>query len=245
METREPLLSIRKLGCQVDGCSLIRDVAFDVGCGESVAILGPNGAGKTTLLRALAGLLPYTGEALLLNREIRSVSRSELVRQITLVPQRLEYVPAFPVRAFLRLSGPLTPEVISFAGIEEFLDRPISGLSGGELQKVLLAGAVAQRAGVMLLDEPTASLDPRGRRLVADALSELTSTTHTTRLMVTHDVQLALQWAERLVVMKGGTVVWQGRSSDERLGEVLSEAYECQFMRIPRPDGSGYLLVPT
>jgi ABC-type cobalamin/Fe3+-siderophores transport system ATPase subunit len=124
------------------------------------------------------------------------------------------------------------------------LDRHLPDLSGGELQRVVLAGAVAQGARLLLLDEPTAHLDPTGRAEVERVISRYHQEKNISYLLVTHDVTLATRAAERILIMKGGSVVWDGLTVDPRLPEMLQQAYECAFTRVVHPTTGEALLIP-
>src|SRR5581483_3973404 len=141
---------------------------------EWVGLLGPNSAGKTTLIRAIAALVPHTGSVLVDGRPVASMSRRDVSKLIALVPQKPETPPELTVAEYVLLGR--TPHIAYLAtesrddrvaaqsaiarlGLEKFVERPLGSLSGGELQRAVLARALAQEAPVLLLDEPTSALD--------------------------------------------------------------------------------------
>jgi len=213
----------------VDAVSLV------VRRGECVAVVGPNGAGKTTLLRALLGLVPCTaGRALALGREARSWPRAELARVVGVVAQREE--PAFPVTvreavemgryAHLgpwRAMGPADRDAVSRAmrraDVADLGERWVATLSGGEWQRVRIARALAQEPAALVLDEPTASLDLRHEMELFELVADLVRHDHLAALVVSHHINVAARFADRLVLLAGGRVV-----ADDAPARVLEPA---------------------
>jgi iron complex transport system ATP-binding protein len=231
----DALLKLHAVSLSVRSKELLRDVTVSVSAGEKVALVGANGAGKSSLLKTIAGLYrSYEGSVQVDGREVRTVPPKALCRLVSLVPQRLEFLPHFRVREFFEMSG-----LVDMAGIDSalphLLERHLPDLSGGELQRVVLAGSVAQGAQLLLLDEPTAHLDPTGRSEVERVIAEYHERTNISYLLVTHDVSLAVRVAERIVVMKEGRVVWDGATSDVALTDALEQAYGCIFSRFVHP----------
>ncbi|NIL80493.1 ATP-binding cassette domain-containing protein [Rhodococcoides kroppenstedtii] len=214
-------LAARAITVGYDGRDVLRGASLDVPAGRRTAILGANGSGKTTLLRCLAGAVkPATGaveldgEALRHNRSGLRAHRQEVqlvlqdpddqlfsadvYRDVAYGPANLG-LPAAEVRE--RVESALT-----LLGIDGLSRRPVHQLSYGERKRVATAGAVAMRPCVLLLDEPTAGLDPRAEVEMFEAVSRLESA-HTTVVLSTHDVALALDWAHSVAVVVDGTVV--------------------------------------
>lgn len=238
------LLSLSNVSFARAGNQLLLGISFSISAGEKVAVVGPNGAGKSSLLKTIAGLYSsYTGIATIEGVEIHGLSAKKLSRIVSLVPQRLEFVPRFTVQEFFDLSG-LIDLSNSDPTLERLLNRYLPDLSGGELQRVILAGAVAQGARLLLLDEPTAHLDPTGRAGVERVISRYHEEKNISYLLVTHDVTLAVRAAERILVMREGRVVWDGSTADPQLAEVLRRAYECAFTRVIHPTTGEMLLIP-
>jgi iron complex transport system ATP-binding protein len=236
-------LVLSNLCVEIPGCSLISGIQLSVAAGERLAILGPNGAGKTTLLRAVAGLRrAYSGSIVLNGREVRELSCDEISRSVALVPQRLDNLPRFTVRDFIELSGTARREYVNRL-VGHLHQRHLPDLSGGELQRVLLAGALAQGAQVLLLDEPTSNLDPTGRSDVVALLDELRNEKDLAIIMVTHDVSLALRCTSRLVVMHRGELCWVVDCFDPSLVEQLERSYNCRFVRVEGEDGKSPFII--
>jgi len=207
-------------------------VSLEVAGGEWIALVGPNGAGKTTALRALCGLVDYEGTITVQGRDARALGRRELARLTALVPQLPEAPPELTVAEYVLLGR--TPHLGYFAGesagdrltaaaaVERldagrFVDRSLRSLSGGELQRVVLARALAQDAPILLLDEPTSALDLGRQQRVLELVDELRGD-GLTIVSTMHDLTLAGQYADRLVLMHQGAIVTEGTPH-----EVLSE----------------------
>jgi len=222
------------------GIPVVRDVAIGLVPGQLVCVIGPNGAGKSTLLKLLAGLLePSAGAVTLEGRPVRSLQSKERARAISVVPQSLPRVPELLVRDFV-LGGRyghsgtfgasaahdfvVVGDALGQADAVEFVDRPLASLSGGQLQRVLIARALAQEAGILLVDEPTSSLDPEHQLGVFGLLRSLTGAGRA-GLIVTHDMNLASQYAHRIYLMKEGQFVASGTPNEILRPEVLGPVY--------------------
>ncbi|WP_148883250.1 ABC transporter ATP-binding protein [Thermococcus aciditolerans] len=214
------VLSARNLRFSYNGSEVLRGINLDVGEGEFVAVLGPNGAGKSTLVKCLAGILNCGGVEVF-GRPLREYSRDELARLIAYVPQRTE--PGFMTVFDTVLLGRrphmgLRPSKRDIAavraalrtlGIENLATKTTNRLSGGELQKVGIARALAQEPKILIMDEPTNNLDIRSQLEVMRLASGF-SREGGTAIVVMHDVNLALRFAKRFIFMKGGRVVADG-----------------------------------
>lgn len=237
---------VRDLGHAYGPRVALQDVGFTVERGELLGIGGPNGAGKSTLGRILAGLLPgWTGEAEFLGRSLRLWSGAALATRIGYVAQQSD-IP-FPYRAVeVVLMGRLphqraglfdrqrdaevARESLERVGAEALADRSFAELSGGERQLVVLASALAQEPEVLVLDEPTVFLDLGHRLRFGRVLRELRERQGLTVLLVTHDLELAAAFCDRLLLLKAGWLAFDlGRDGHGRLrisGEVLSSVFD-------------------
>jgi iron complex transport system ATP-binding protein len=209
--------------------------------GSITGLLGPNGCGKTTLLNLLSGLLPAAeGHVTLDGRPLATLTRREVARRIALVPQ--ETRPAFDYTAlqialmgrhpYLRafeLEGPadeaIALEALASTSAAHLADRLFSTLSGGEKQRVIIASALAQMPSVLLLDEPTASLDLGHQIEVASVLASLSHTKAVTMVLATHDLNLAASLCDRLVLMRDGRVFAEGPTSDVLTDQIIRQVY--------------------
>ncbi|HUI02946.1 MAG TPA: ABC transporter ATP-binding protein [Acidimicrobiales bacterium] len=238
--------------------SVVGPVSEVVSAGEWVGVIGPNGAGKTTILRAVARLVAFGGEVLLGDTASSALSPRSLARLVAYVPQQPEMPPDMSVGHYVLLGR--TPH-IGYFGVETAPDRrvcgdllerlelaalarrPLASLSGGELQRLVLARALAQEAPVLLLDEPTSALD-LGRRVDAlELVDALRRERELTVVSAMHDLTLAGQFADRLLLMSGGTVVAGGKP-DEVLTEGALSAYFGTGVRVMRSDDGDMVVVP-
>lgn len=223
------------------GAAVLEGVSFDVKAGDVVALIGPNGSGKSTLMRVLAGFLePDAGTVTLDGRDLMDLSRREIARQLAYVPQDLPADSPFTAREIVMTGryahlSPLQMEsqrdqdectrALASMQAEAFADRRVDQLSGGERQRVFLARALASEPRVMLLDEPAAHLDLGYRTELGRRLNTYASEQDVAIVVVHHDLNLAAQTCEKIVLLAGGRVVADGATQDVFTKEVLEEAY--------------------
>lgn len=201
-----------------DGQKALEDVSFAVGEGERVAILGPNGAGKSTLLTVLAGLIRATGGHAIVNGiHLDSKRKPGYVQGVGILfqdPDDQIFMPTVEEDvAFGPINLGLEREIVELrvekalhlTGLEDFRERVPHHLSFGEKKRVALAGVLAMEPDVLLLDEPTANLDPKGRRELIEFLHRLKCTI----LVATHDLLSAVEMTDRTIVLDG-SVIWKG-----------------------------------
>jgi len=239
-----PLLVLRDVSLNAGGRTLLRDINLTISQGEKVALVGANGAGKSSLLKAIAGLNPgYTGSLTLDGNEVKTLAPRERSPLVSMVPQRLPFVPRFSVREFLELSGLIDLGAVD-PTVTTLMDRYLPDLSGGELQRVVLMGAVAQRSRLVLLDEPTAHLDPTGRSEVERIVQRYHHEKSISYILVTHDISLATRLAERIVMLRHGSIVWDGAVSAPELPSLLEQVYGCSFTKVAHPTTGESLIIP-
>lgn len=233
-----------------DDC--LRDVTLAAEPASLTAIVGPNGAGKSTALRMMAGLCePRSGKVLLSGANLSSISRSDRARRIALLPQRVRVdadlsvretveLGRYPYRQFGLFAGPGDDDAVNSALHKTCTDhlghRRISTLSGGEAQRVHLAAALAQAPRVLLLDEPTASLDVQHQLSVLEILRTLVTRDRITVVLVTHDLNHALRYADAACLLASGQLIAQGKPSDVLAPDTLSVAYHANLRRIGATD---------
>lgn len=254
----DAFVACRGLGWETGGRRIVGPVDLDVATGECLVVVGPNGAGKTSLLRLVTGLLaPTTGELRLRGRPYGELSRRELARAIAYVPQiRPARVPLSVEEVVLLGRHPylgrlqLAPrpadyaavgEALARVGIEGLRGRPVDELSGGERQSVYIAAALAQEAGLLVLDEPTTHLDPRHQAEVASLLARIARTGHRTVLAATHDLVFAALVADRVVALADGRVAADGPPGEILRPELLGELFGARFELV----GAGGRPVPV
>jgi len=207
--------------------------------GGIVSLVGPNGSGKTTLLRCVNDLLHPDGRVLLRGRAVRSMSRRELARAVAYVPQ--SFTGDFPVTVFDMVLLGRRPHVgwspsdrdlevvarcIADLGLADFTLRDVGQLSGGERQQVLIARALAQEPEVLLLDEPTSNLDIRHQLNVMRYLCDIVSDRGLLALVAIHDLNLASQYSDDVVMMHQGHVYARGTSDQVLTRENIQIVYD-------------------
>ena len=219
---------------------VVKEVSFTITAGTVTAILGPNGAGKSTLMNLLLGLQkPESGSIHLEDLPLNKYSRRELSQWMGLVPQS-EYIPfEYSVLEFVLLGrapylGPLdlpgetdvdiARDALEQVGITHLKNRPIPALSGGELQLVLIARALAQQPRILLLDEPTSHLDLANRNTILRILGQLRAS-GVTVIFTTHDPEAASLIADHLVLMRASQVVFTGNMESTFTSENLTHTY--------------------
>jgi iron complex transport system ATP-binding protein len=244
-ESSEPLVSVRNLSFSLHSHQLLSGLSWALMPGECLSIVGPNGAGKTSLLRVLCGLYRgYSGSVTISGKEIKHEPVESLAKLVSLVPQRMEFLPGFTVSEFIELSGPRNgPHVASLIG--DLGNRLLPELSGGELQRVIIAGAVAQGVKLLLLDEPSSHLDPNGRAHVEEVLAACRAEMGISYILVTHDISFALRCCERMIVMSQGCCCWDGLATEDTAVSQLEAAYGCGFVKLEHAALSGSVVVPT
>jgi iron-siderophore transport system ATP-binding protein len=218
------------------------DVAIPAG--GIVALLGENGSGKSTLLKVIARIVePAGGEVLLDGRSLPQLPRRETARRIAYVPQSVDLV--FPIRSLDLVLQGRAPHARGFAAdspedwcraleamracdVEGLAPRDASALSGGERRRVFLARALAQEAEIWLLDEPTSGLDPRHRLEFLATLARVHRERRTTVLFVTHEIDLAAELADQVVLLRSGRALAQGPPSEALTPETLRKAFSVE-----------------
>ncbi len=230
---------------------ILRDVSLTARAGEVIGLVGPNGAGKTTLLKALAGLLPVQGEVRMGGRPLSAwrprawAKQCAYMHQDTQVPfsftaRQVVEMGRFPHRSTLGVLGAedaaIVDAALGDADCGSFADQPVTQLSGGERQRVMLARALAQQTPVLLLDEPTASLDARFTRRVFALARELAARGRLV-VLVAHDLRAAAMACDRVVLLSDGSVIAQGAPRAALTEAALSQAYGVQVRVFDNPAG--------
>ncbi len=233
--------------CHAYGRGPVLDsVTFSVYEGEFFIIIGPNGSGKTTLVKAISGALrPQKGEIEILGRSIQNTSRKVLARNVAVVPQIPPAdVPFTSAEVVLMGRSPhlgllavekredleLAERAMSFTNVQHLAGRRLDQLSAGERQRVLIARAICQQPRIIVLDEPTAPLDLAHQIQVMDLLERLRNEEGVTIIMVSHDLNLAAMYANRLLLLKDGGVISLGQPAEVLTFETLEQAYGCVLL---------------
>jgi len=255
------MIHVEQLCFSYGGNPILRDVDFDVRSGEILGILGPNGCGKSTLLRLLRGLLtPTAGRILWKGQPVQQLGRREMARMAAVVPQSLSVPFSYPVREivgmgrFAHQSGFLGPSSADIQAVERSLavtdtlhlaGRPVTALSGGELQRVLLARALAQEAPTLFLDEATSNLDLNHRLESAQLLVRLNREQGTTVIHVSHDLNMAAEFSHRILLLSAdGTPVALGAPAEVFTPANLRQVFQVEVQVETNPYTGTPRLVP-
>jgi iron complex transport system ATP-binding protein len=233
-------LVARRLSAGYGARGVLQAIDLALEPGVLVALVGPNGAGKSTLLRALAGLIrPTSGAVTLDGTDVATLSRAALAARIAVVPQTFDTLFPFTVREIVALgrsarlglfARPTASDAAAVAraidaqDLGPLVDRRLDALSGGERQRVVLAMALAQEADVLLLDEPTAHLDPAHQIGIVRRAAELARSRGVIALAVLHDLNLA-GLADRVVVLDAGRIVGDGPAATALTSDLVGRVF--------------------
>ncbi|MEN3610900.1 ABC transporter ATP-binding protein [Plantactinospora sp. ZYX-F-223] len=252
-------VEVTDLGITLGGARILTGVSLSVRTGEWVTVIGPNGAGKSTLLRAVGGLLPAsTGSVSLFGTPIARLRRRDRARTVATVPQspvvpagmavldyvllgRTPYVPPLGRESAADLA--VAYDVLDRLDLTGFAARPLATLSGGERQRVFLARALAQGAPLLLLDEPTSALDIGHQQEVLELVDQLRTDHGLTVLATMHDLSVAGEYADRMVLVAAGAVVADGPPRAVLTDDLLGTHYRARVRVIEGEHGP--LVVPV
>ncbi len=235
------MLEIKDLNFAYGNNQVLTNVSLTAAEGEFIAIIGPNGAGKSTLVKAIDRIIPIENADIFLEGiRLGAISRKSLAQKIAYLPQESKFTFAYSVLEvvmmgrFPHLAGAWAPagedmkitnEVMELLEIDQFRDRNINELSGGEKQRVLIASALAQRPGIMLLDEPTSALDLHHQIAIYQVLRRLQKEQNLTVIIVTHDINLAAQFCGRIILMDTGKIICDGKPAEVLKFQLLQETF--------------------
>ncbi|MBM0225623.1 MULTISPECIES: ABC transporter ATP-binding protein [Micromonospora] len=253
-----PAVEVRDLHVRLGGAPILAGVDLSVAAGEWVTVIGPNGAGKSTLLRAVGGLLPVPGAVALFGTPIQALRRRDRARVVATVAQspvvpagmsvldyvllgRTPYIPPLGRESAADLVA--VHEVLDRLDLGAFGHRELATLSGGERQRVFLARALAQGATLLLLDEPTSALDIGHQQEVLELVDQLRRAHGLTVLATMHDLSVAGEYADRMVLLADGRVAASGPPHEVLTEPLLAMHYRAHVRVIPGDRGP--LVVPV
>jgi len=260
MENRMKVeLECKNLGFSYQRNRVIEDVSLSFDKGQVIGLIGPNGAGKSTLLKLLMGLAePVEGQVLLDKRPLQTYPRREIARRISLVPQDVSIGYAFTVREIVAMGrnphlGSFQPETdrdielirraLEKTDLLGMVDRRVDQLSGGERQRVFIARALAQETPILLMDEPTASLDLCHQLEVLTLVSELAKEGHLA-ITAMHDLEQASRFCHRLVLLSQGRIVADGTPDEVLTADNLRRYFSIEA-RVERGVGKDHCIRVT
>jgi iron complex transport system ATP-binding protein len=250
------MIAAEEVSVTLGGAEIVHKFSAKIKRGEWVSLIGPNGAGKTTVLRAIAGLVRFDGGVVVNGSGVAASSRRELSHAVAMVPQLPRTPPELTVAEYVLLGrtphiGYLATEsradrlaaerAIARLALRPFTSRVLGSLSGGELQRVVLARALAQEAPILLLDEPTSALDLGRQQQALELVDSLRRDDQLTVVSAMHDLSLAGQYADRLLLLESGRIVAEG-GADAVLSEETIAAHYGADVRIVHEDGAIYVL---
>jgi len=214
------MLKVQHLRFSYGKRNVLSDVSFETGAGEILAVLGPNGSGKSTLLRCLTGILrPKQGAMTLNDRAIANCTAEQRAQWIAYVPQKVETAPLSVFESVLLGRKPYftwkaskydlekVEEILDRLGLDTLAQRPVDQLSGGESQKVALARVLVQEPQLLLLDEPTSSLDLKNQVEILVLLRKIVRERNLTAILTMHDINVAIRYTDRFLLLQNGKLV--------------------------------------
>jgi iron complex transport system ATP-binding protein len=238
---------------------VLDDINLIIEAGEYLALIGPNGVGKSTLLKCINRILKFqTGQIHVFGQDLKKYSQKDLGAVIGYVPQYHEQSFAFSVFEFVlmarypRLDGFRPPnkederkveEALALVGLSDFRERKVNRISGGERQKVYIAAALAQEPKILLLDEPTAHLDPRYHSEIQKLICKVSRDLGLTVIHVTHDLNHIFSWSHRVVALKEGKVFMEGTPQEVLTPDNLRAIFQTEFIFVSHPKTNQPIIV--
>jgi iron complex transport system ATP-binding protein len=245
-EVSPAVIHVENLWCGYNEKPILKGISFEMHAGELVGILGPNGSGKSTLVLALSGILPVVrGHIALSGRLLKDLKHKERARRMAVVAQDTDARLPFSCQEVVWMGRyPHVPkwrmETVEDAGrvqwameltdIRELADRPVTAVSGGERQRVMIARALAQETPILILDESTSAMDVHRKLAIFRILEELSTSRKATVLAVMHDVNLAAMFCRRIIFLRDGRIVADGPPETVLTPEIFEEVYETKVL---------------
>lgn len=235
------IIKAQNISVSINEKEIVHGISLDIPEGKVTAIIGPNGCGKSTTLKALSRILPYKGSVTFKGQEMSTLSQREFAKCLAILTQSpqapsdltvndLVEMGRFPHRGFLGRAGKDDKEHVEWAleqtGVKEMRYRLLNTLSGGERQRAWIAMALAQRPEVLLLDEPTTYLDICHQLEIMQLITRLNQELGLTVVMVVHDLNHAIMYADHVVVVKAGQLVTSGAPREIITADLLAEVFK-------------------
>jgi len=251
-------VSLADVSVELGGASILDDVSLNIDPGSWVGLIGPNGAGKTTILRCIANAVPFAGTVAIGDSNVASMKPQAVANLVAVVPQHPVLPQGMRVVDYVLLGrtphhGAMTSEsghdldvvseVLAALDLEAFADREVTTLSGGELQRVVIARALAQETPVLLLDEPTTGLDIGSQQEVMELIDRIRHERRLTVLSAMHDLTIAGQFTDRLLLLSDGKLVADGPAVDVLTPDSIRTHYGAAVQVID-DGGGGVVIIP-
>nr|HID59811.1 ABC transporter ATP-binding protein [Desulfobacterales bacterium] len=233
---------IKSISFRYEDSWVLKDISFEVHKAEFLGIIGPNGSGKTSLLKLMDKiLLPQKGSIYLDGIDLKDINQRDIARKIGVVAQSEPFLSSFsvfdvvlmgrsPYLSRFQFEGrhdfEIVHDALRLTETDQLSKRMVGNLSGGEQQRVLIARALAQEPEILLLDEPTSHLDLKHQVGIFELLKHLNQTSKITVVMVSHDINFASQFCDRLILLKEGRIAGQGRPQEVITEEIIRSVYE-------------------
>lgn len=231
-------VSLNEVSFSYPGADILHDITFSIGPGEMTGLIGPNGSGKSTLIKCMDTILKPRGSILLNGRDIHTLERVDVARNIGLVPQNGTSAMSSTVfetvlmgrrpHSAWRISTQDIDKVahaLERLGIGDMAMRDFSSLSGGQKQMVLLARAICQEPEVLLLDEPTSALDIRHQLEVLEIVNHLVKERNMSVIIALHDLNLGARYTDSMVMLREGKIFSAGKPADLYTPDMIREVY--------------------
>lgn len=254
-------VQVKDLSYSYEDTAVLKGLSFPVRQGEFFIVIGPNGSGKTTLMKVIAGLLKLQhGEIRIMGRPSKTYSRKAIAREIAFVPQLFTVDFPFIVSDVVLLGRSphlgifglesendiaLAQQAMAFTEVSHLVRRRLDQISGGERQRVLIARAICQEPEIIVLDEPTASLDIAHQLRILDLMEKMKKEKNITVIMVSHDINLAAMYADTLLLIHKGEMVKCGRPADVLKYQTLESVYGCSLLVDENPLGKQPRVTPV
>ena len=235
------IIKAQNICVSINDKEIVHNLSLEIPEGKVTAIIGPNGCGKSTTLKALSRILPYKGSVTFKGSEMSGLSQREFAKSLAILTQSpqapsdltvndLVEMGRFPHRGFLGRGGKDDKEHVEWAlaqtGVTAMRNRLLNTLSGGERQRAWIAMALAQRPEVLLLDEPTTYLDICHQLEIMQLIGRLNQELGLTVVMVVHDLNHAIMYADHVVVVKAGELVTSGAPREIITADLLAEVFK-------------------
>jgi cobalamin transport system ATP-binding protein len=252
-------VTLERVRVSYDGVAVVQDLDLCAASGEWLCLIGPNGAGKTSVLRAVAGLVGHEGEIRIGSTSTRALGPRAIARRVAMLHQEPQTPVGMTVAQYVMLGRTphlgylgregtgdrrVVAEILQRLSLVGFATRPLDHLSGGERQRAAIARALAQQAPVLLIDEPTSSLDVGRQQEVLELIDEIRRERALTVIAAMHELTLAGQYADRLALLVEGRLVASGPAAELLTEPTIAEHYGAS-VKVIEMNGAGRAVVPV